>query len=718
MLRKLLLCTALLSPSFLQATEQLHFQGVDEPTVEESEEQPLTEAEKAEAMLQQIEFITDRGSYDEYPYVLTIVDATKIQHGAAVSQVFARPTFLREDASTDGKGIWLSSDLSKYAYNFSAKEQKLIKERMARDPEFRKWFDDHTNALIEHCGIQCRLEWKDSRLVAEEVQGVVDEPLRDAGGNISFDNSRADRRILSFDMGEISLAVEDRPTVYSDDDAKAWSKGFRVSAFATPATMGEYAESWDDISSGLQLTYGMIGQWNDKSGTVLVYDGKKLARFPDIPELTYATVADGVVTIPETATYEFKWDNFGIGDQDVAVLINDKVILGGPVDLEYMPVRLEAGDYPIKIYAYNPSPEWGLTGFPVCKGSDEDLGFLRVGERLRARAPAGKGAHTVSPLSQLTTGKHQSVTTVYGSTPSEVVFTTHENLTDEVSEIVTAAIGGTRGGGEMRCATSWANAIAPYDGAPTTHRNFGIVFKNTKNAVKVRGGNIGVLFRNAEEQSRWARLALYVRSPRVKTQDEGVRYSKPIGEITYKAYKPFTKTRMLNEKNGMVSLDRGGYTENPDVRESNDGRMDYLPTRTLLEYEWTYDAKTAGTHFIAPLFSPLTVYVDPQSNYDHVIYKSAHANWDTINLNVTPSCRYSVLAYDEDISGYKSITAALNGDYMLSTSKYNSDYLTRLDVVEPRPIKIKGTIVCDEPFTLDWLTKSPTDLRFRNWREE
>ena len=84
----------------------------------------------------------------------------------------------------------------KYAYAFSAKEQKLIKMRMARDPEFRKWFDDHTNALVEICGVGCRLEWKDRELVELGADGVVDEPLRDAAGNISFDNERPDRRIL------------------------------------------------------------------------------------------------------------------------------------------------------------------------------------------------------------------------------------------------------------------------------------------------------------------------------------------------------------------------------------------------------------------------------------------------------------------------------------------------------------------------------------------
>ena len=343
MLRKLLLCSALLSPYALSAQEgasQVHFQGIDEPVVE----QTLTPEQKAQQMLQNIEFITDRGNYEEYPYVLAIIDVTKTQYGGAVSQIFARPTFLREDASTDGKGIWLSSDLKKYAYAFSAKEQKLIKMRMARDPEFRKWFDDHTNALVEICGVGCRLEWKDRELVELGADGVVDEPLRDAAGNISFDNERPDRRILSFNTPTITQAIEDRPTVYSEENEQKFSKGFRVTAFATPKTMGEYAESWDDLENGLELTYGVMGQWNETSGMIPTYNARKFAPFPHIPNTSYATIADGFITLPEDGTYQFDWNEADqVKLEDFAVLINDELVLGGATSVIGKPIKMQQG---------------------------------------------------------------------------------------------------------------------------------------------------------------------------------------------------------------------------------------------------------------------------------------------------------------------------------------------------------------------------------------
>ena len=43
--------------------------------------------------------------------------------------------------------------------------------------------------------------------------------------------------------------------------------------------------------------------------------------------------------------------------------------------------------------------------------------------------------------------------------------------------------------------------------------------------------------------------------------------------------------------------------------------------------------------------------------------------------------------------------------------------MARLDLTEPTSVKIKGLISCVYPFSISWITKSPTDLRFRAWSE-
>ena len=80
-------------------------------------------------------------------------------------------------------------------------------------------------------------------------------------------------------------------------------------------------------------------------------------------------------------------------------------------------------------------------------------------------------------------------------------------------------------------------------------------------------------------------------------------------------------------------------------------------------------------------------------------------------------CRFSVSAYDPDVSGFRNITASLGGDYMNNTAIFEQDVMARLDLTEPTSVKIKGLISCVYPFSISWITKSPTDLRFRAWSE-
>ena len=130
--------------------------------------------------------------------------------------------------------------------------------------------------------------------------------------------------------------------------------------------MGEYAENWDDLENGLELTYGVMGQWNETSGMIPTYNARKFAPFPHIPNTSYATIADGFITLPEDGTYLFDWNTADqVSLEDFAVLINDELVFGGATSVIGEPIIMQQGTYPIKVYLYNPSNYFGLVSWNV-----------------------------------------------------------------------------------------------------------------------------------------------------------------------------------------------------------------------------------------------------------------------------------------------------------------------------------------------------------------
>ena len=111
-----------------------------------------------------IEFRTKRTKEGEYPYALAIVD----KENRRLAKVFARPMFMVEEASTNGKGVYLRAELYDLAYPFSAKEKKIINYRRLNDAEFNKWFEEKTPKAIEACGFVCHREWVDYEMLMEQ----------------------------------------------------------------------------------------------------------------------------------------------------------------------------------------------------------------------------------------------------------------------------------------------------------------------------------------------------------------------------------------------------------------------------------------------------------------------------------------------------------------------------------------------------------------------
>ena len=68
-----------------------------------------------------------------------------------------------------------------------------------------------------------------------------------------------------------------------------------------------------------------------------------------------------------------------------------------------------------------------------------------------------------------------------------------------------------------------------------------------------------------------------------------------------------------------MPLDKASYQETPEISVTKDGSVfDYLEWSTMIEYEFEYDAKSAGTHFIFPLIKPIAFYAANDENKDSV----------------------------------------------------------------------------------------------------
>ena len=316
-----------------------------------------------------IELIVDREGDGEFPYALAVVD----KQSKKVFKVFARPSFLSEDASTDGKGIWLSGHLNHFAYKFSAKEQKLLQYRLERDPDFQQWFDRQTDKIVDLCGSACQLEWVDIGMLLDGDLATTDAPIRDAGGQVSYVNQEytAAEGVLSFDDPSITTTVREVTEITGSGVQQGRVPGFRVTAFSSGVGEGAVGYREWDISKGVQLTFGPLGQWNETSGILWTARGEKLAPFPYSPDVIYATVADGYLQIEEAGSYEFIVDWNGLSPDSLAVLVNDKLVIGGLRYTDPIAIEMESGEYPIKVIAFNPSPNYGLTELASLKPQNE-----------------------------------------------------------------------------------------------------------------------------------------------------------------------------------------------------------------------------------------------------------------------------------------------------------------------------------------------------------
>ena len=379
----------------------------------------------------------------------------------------------------------------------------------------------------------------------------------------------------------------------------------------------------------------------------------------------------------------------GISDQvsldDFAVLINDELVLGGATSEIGEPIKMQQGTYPIKVYLYNPSNYFGLVSWNV--------GCSYNGSRHYSRDAA----------------------TVFreGQIQPEIAFEPNAELTADIANIISTQHGTVhlkvvmdlqQETGKQRHAFASSTEHGKIDDSEL--QNFQVrAFPRLEKGTHGRGASISLKYRHLES-NRTRNLDDVVYSPAVKKQDTS-RFSKPIGEIDYSVLRPLPATMKTLDAKGMVSLDPNGYFGTPETVTTVDGNIEtYLPRGNLVEYNWEYDAKSAGTHFIFPIIRTMSSFPTMMKTLTEFYMKDWTTAWDTLNLRMNNKCRFSVSAYDPDVSGFRNITASLSGDYMNNTAIFEQDVMARLDLTEPTSVKIKGLISCVYPFSISWITKA------------
>lgn len=611
------------------------YQGVEEP----------------EDVKKKIEFITDRGDYSDFPYIYAVVNKETNE----VFKVFARPTQLKEDASSDGKGIWLSSHLNAFAYTFSPQEQKIVEYRRQRDPDFARWFDGHTSKVIKLCGAGCQLQWVDAELLQEGDLEVADKPIRDAGGAVAHVNTAYDPEegVLSFDDPAITQTITEMPSQTLSEAPEERIKGWRVTAFSTAIGEGAVDYKELDISKGIQLTYGPLAQWNETDGVLWTSRGTKIAPFPYSVDTVYATVADGFLNIEENGTYEFALNPKEVSPNDVALYVNNKLVWGGGRSIP-IPIDMEAGEFPIKLTYFVSSQNSGVVDISNAKPTEEVK--VEVRDLIRDY------------------DKYQSLCLIFDGTNKTRTCSARAdefyNKSDKIKVRGKQFIVGyrklTRDGGGFKSIREILTSI------------------------------------KAPEQTE-GRISKPISEMEYK-------YYTPTAATTL----IFNKEKNLSYK---LNFALDAYATNYETGESIDGLLPVFDKNSLVEFEFEYDARVPGVHYFLPYL--MSVNPDSYDDDKYNFSTSSINEWDTLNIKNMPSCKYEFLAYDSDVSQYVPIMQGYKAKGIAYTynETLGQDYYGHINVTEPTVLEIKGRIVCAEEFSLKMLTKDPRDNQFRPFED-
>lgn len=750
MIKRLLLCSTLIVPvtAFAEtlevAGEELIYQNVDE----------IRDKPK-------ITFITDRGNSNDFPYVLGVVD----KMSGDIYKVFARPDYLAEESSSDGKGVWLSEKLKRFAYTYSPQEKKIVDYRRQRDPKFKKWFNTKTQKILDLCGFSCNLEWLDTQVLLGEIemQGGVEDALTDAspltlGGLAEIAQSKPDRILSSTEatfVVEKAGKYEFKFDNINKADKRPLFNGARVTVF-----IGDYklfsGKDWDgrveggyDLNSGAHLIkvnhhekveeansrfalryreFGIEESWDDEPKPPT---NPEPTPAPEPKQEVEEVVEEEVVTEPTQPTGynpdftntddlfggDFAEDDSGLGDFEKRKLMRSRGFL-------------------ITAFATPASENFPIQEGDISKGFQTSYGVISQWNEVKGRVPA------MSPT-KLAEFPHRAE--IFYGTMADAYIEIDRTGTYEF-RVVGPVVGS---GGLLFDGTNVAVLIddqlifsgTSWDGVATD----GYLMEEGEHKIKVyyhqqdirmtASGEIAkyrLMYRRVEDEGGWKELSDVLTSERAAVQPD-YRSSKPTSEISVESFIGYTRTneairQQMDYENqspvfGLGLFDKTGYSTETKFSQSTNGR--YLgPRRTLHKYSFDYDARRAGSYFVLPKIQRIT---------------------DDVYGNNQARCVYSINVYDEDTSSYRSVYKpiptqnALRNSTLLTDKRWvygsrgtdaevGEDYADRnitkrefsyteslghIIVDSPKILHFQGEIICEDDFALSFLFNAPNDVVFR-----
>lgn len=643
-----------------------------------------------------IEFRTQRTKEGEYPYALAIID----KENRRISKVFARPMFMTEEASTNGKGVYLRAELYDLAYPFSAKEKKIINYRRQHDAEFNKWFEEKTFKAIETCGFVCHLEWVDYKMLMEKRLDYGERAYI-GQGFIDYDRQAASLAPKMFGNSTVTEIIEENNDWFDVDISKK-IRGWRHTALSVPSSEGGNSGTPYNISEGIPLTRGIIGQWNDTSGNLWTSRLSKILPHPYTPMLAHAIVADGYFYVEEAGTYEFKiplmssesifggkgnyyrtqrgkegWaknarDNSSpLLVNSMALFVEDQNILGGNAGPQIASIKLEEGEYNLRVNFFHPDLDWDFSGLDRAEGKIDYFGVT----------------------SHRSYKKHMTMTN------SEVWNSVrHDDLEKETRDL--GSVGG------------------PYN------------LNDTKSVLidGDKGKIVNILYRKLEPKMKanegWQSLNRKVYSEPSATQNNEYR-TYATGPIKGVYRTPLASTAEKTHSASSVSFDDAAYLEetSPLYYETDEtfvvGPITPLNKVTL---DFDYDAKLVGSYMFMPLIYPSKkIFSEDFMNkpegeiFSALAAKGVHAGYDLSGTEA--ECIIDFKVYDEDVSVYVPLFSGNlpNGMILTNSSlgKVRETFFGHFRVHDPRILHLKMELACSSYVDLTILVKDPSDLNFR-----
>ena len=463
------------------------------------------------------------------------------------------------------------------------------------------------------------------------------------------------------------------------------------------------------ISEGI-LTRGIIGQWNDTSGNLWTSRLSKILPHPYTPMLAHAVIADGYFYVEEAGTYEFKipmmstlstksaGSTRAISNtnlvKNMAFFIEDQNVLGGDAGPQIASIKLEEGEYNLKVNFFNPDLRWDFSGLERTRGKVDHFGIT----------------------SSRSYKKHMTLTN------AEV--------------------------------WKWSGKKAEHNGIG--ERNTTWMSMSTLHGGE-KGKIVNILYRklepNMSELDGWESLNRKVYSEPSAVQHDDYR-TYALGKIKAVYRTPLASTAKSNNEGGVsgVNFDDAAYLEEKTPLIYNTDEtfvVGPIPRLNKVTLEFDFDANLMGSYMFMPLIYPSKKFfseghllkedidlettlhgkddVKTKGTRKHYLAnlaaKAVNPSYDFRNSDAV--CIMDFKIYDEDVSIYVPLFKGNMPNGMIITKNVDKEQIGRRQTVireaffghfrvyDPRILHLKMDLACDEDVDLTMLVKDPSDLHFR-----